>query len=58
METENNLLEILDSQLQVIINLYELENDLYDDLQQEKIMNISQAMKIISKIQKILYKEI
>jgi hypothetical protein len=51
-------LDIIDTQLHVLASVAELEETLYDDLQADKIRVVSDALKLINKIQKQLIKEI
>lgn len=49
---EVDYLEIIDSQLSIINNLVEYPDDLYDNIQTDKIRSTTLAFKIINKIQK------
>ncbi len=49
---EIDYLQIIDSQLSVISNLLEYPDDLYDNIQTDKIRSTTLAFKIINKIQK------
>jgi hypothetical protein len=51
-------LGIIESQLQILASVADLEEGLYDDLQADKIRVVSDALKLINKIQKQLIKEI
>ena len=46
--------EIIESQLLIIASISELPDDLYDELQEEKIRVISNAMLVIQAVQKSL----
>jgi hypothetical protein len=47
-------LDIIESQLLIIASISELPDDLYDELQEEKIRVISNAMLVIQAVQKSL----
>lgn len=51
-------LDIIDNQLIVINSVLDIDNDIYDDLQADKIKILTNAMKIIQKIQKNLLKDL
>lgn len=51
-------LDIIDSQMNVIINLSQLDTDIYDKCPEDKVRAISQAYKIIHKVQRILFKSL
>lgn len=51
-------LMIIDSQLMVINNVLDVDSGLYDDCEPDKIKCISNAMKIIQKLQRKILKEI
>ena len=46
--------DIIESQLLIIASISELPDDLYDELQEEKIRVISNAMLVIQAVQKSL----
>jgi hypothetical protein len=46
--------DIIESQLLIIASINELPDDLYDELQEEKIRVISNAMLVIQAVQKSL----
>jgi hypothetical protein len=46
--------DIIESQLIIIASITELPDDLYDELQEEKIRVISNAMLVIQAVQKSL----
>jgi hypothetical protein len=46
--------DIIESQLLIIASITELPDDLYDELQEEKIRVISNAMLVIQAVQKSL----
>jgi hypothetical protein len=46
--------DIIESQLIIIASISELPDDLYDELQEEKIRVISNAMLVIQAVQKSL----
>ena len=46
--------DIIESQLIIIASINELPDDLYDELQEEKIRVISNAMLVIQAVQKSL----
>jgi hypothetical protein len=56
-QREFDKLDIIDNQLSLIISLADVE-PLYDDFATERILVITNAMKIINKAQKALLKEI
>ena len=51
-------LDIIESQLTVINNLVDIDNDLYDDFMADKIKVVSRALRIIFKVQAALLKEL
>ena len=51
-------LDIVDVQLTIISTVADLEENLYDGLQEDKIKVVADAMKIINRIQKQLIKEL
>lgn len=52
--TGNTFFDIIESQLIIIASMSELPDDLYDELQEEKIRVISNAMLVIQAVQKSL----
>ena len=52
--TGNTCFDIIESQLIIIASMSELPDDLYDELQEEKIRVISNAMLVIQAVQKSL----
>lgn len=51
-------LDIIDVQLTIIGTIADMEETLYDGLQEDKIKVVADAMKIINRIQKQLIKEL
>ena len=53
-ETEYNYTDLIDNQLSVISTMSELDIDAYDQLAEDRIKAISNAMKIIHKSQRAI----
>jgi hypothetical protein len=49
-------LDIIDSQINIITNLIDTDTDMYDKCAEDKVRAISQAYKIIHKVQRLLFK--
>ena len=54
----DGMLNIIDSQLAVINNVIDMDNGIYDELYVQKVKAMSNAMKLIIKVQVALTKEI
>lgn len=57
-EEANSDLDILESQLQIINNVIDIDGAIYDAFEEDRVKVISHAMKIIQKIQRKIVREI
>lgn len=57
-EEQPSDIDIIENQLYVIINVVDIPDDMYDDCPADKIKCVTNAMRIIQKIQRKTIKEI